>query len=190
MLLDRLDAVAHWLGRAAAIVAGYALLGLSIMICAEIVMRRFIGVSLQGVDEIGGYVLAGASAFGFAYALLQRGHTRIDLVLQRVSAGPQAVLNVLAAVVIAAIAIFMAWRAHATFARSLELGSLAATPLQTPIWMPQLIWLSGLVFFAVVAVFFAFKALAAVPRGAAAVNEVSGTPSLSAEIDAELRRDE
>ena len=186
MSLERLHVLGERLSRAAAIVAGYALLGLSLAICVEIILRRTANVSLQGVDEIGGYVLAGTSAFGFAYALLHRAHTRIDIFLLRGGPRLQAALNLLAGFVLAGIAVFMAWRAYATFARSLDLGSVAATPLQTPIWIPQAVWLAGLVFFAAVATFLAVRGVVALFRGADEGNAVLGPLSLTQEIEAEI----
>lgn len=185
MLLERLQMSADKFIRGTAILGGYALLGLSIAICLEIVLRRFAGVSLQGVDEVGGYVLAGVSAFGFAFALLHRAHTRIDIFLRRGGAPVQAALNLLNALLFAAVAIFMAWRAYATLARSVALGSIAATPLQTPIWIPQVIWFGGLVFFAAVASLLALRGLLRLDRGSDDVNAVLGPLSLSQELEAE-----
>ncbi len=184
-MLDRIHGLLDGVTRIGAIAAGYALLLLSLTICAEILLRRLAAYSLQGVDEIGGYVLAGISGFAFAFGLMQKAHTRIDILLRAVPAWLQAVLNVASALIFAAIAVFMAMRAEATLARSLQFGSLAPTPLQTPIWIPQTIWLVGLTLFAVVAIFLAIRAVLALFQGAAAVNAVAGPPTLTEEIEAE-----
>jgi hypothetical protein len=60
-MLDRIHGLLDGATRIGAILSGYALLLLSLTICAEIVLRRLAAYSLQGVDEIGGYVLAGIS---------------------------------------------------------------------------------------------------------------------------------
>lgn len=169
-----------------AILAGYALLGLSFAICLEIIMRRLFAFSMQGVDEIGGYILAGVCAFGFAYVLMNRAHTRIDLLLVRSSPLVQVILNLFSAILMAGIASFMAWRAYATLIRSVGFGSLAATPLQTPIWVPQLIWFSGLLLFAIVACFILVRSLAALRRGAKEVNSLIGPVTLGEEIKEEV----
>lgn len=185
-MAERAHSFLEGAGRFAAILAGYALLGLSIAICAEILLRRFSGLSLQGTDEVGGYVLAGASAFGFAYALLHHGHTRIDLLLRRVPPGAQAALNLFSAALFALIACSMAWRAFATLQRSLELGAVAPTPLQTPIWIPQGIWVAGLCFFALVAIYHLLLGLTALRRGARFTNSLIGPISLDQEIEEEI----
>src|SRR4051794_35618322 len=99
------------ISRAAALICGYAYLGLCFLIGFEILARRFFHFSLQGVDEIGGYVLAITVAFGFGYALMQGAHTRIDIVLTYLGTRGRAICNLLALVGITVFASFMAWRA-------------------------------------------------------------------------------
>ena len=86
---------------------GYILLLLSLVIVFEILARKLFSYSLQGVDEIGGYVVAGTGAFGFAYALIERTHTRIDLVLGHVPKPVRNFLNVIAYAMVAGAALFI-----------------------------------------------------------------------------------
>ena len=51
-----------------ALAVGLALIGCVGLILAEIVARRF-GAPIGGTDEISGYVMAGATSWGIAYAL-------------------------------------------------------------------------------------------------------------------------
>ena len=44
--------------RLVAILGGWWLLGLAFLTCVEILCRKLLGVSLQGIDEIGAYTLA------------------------------------------------------------------------------------------------------------------------------------
>ncbi len=140
------------LARLVALVAGYGVLALSLLITAEVLLRRFLNLSLQGGDEFGGYVLATLAAFGFAYALLERSHTRVEIVLERLPAAARRCLNLLSALSLAAMAVFFAWRGWTTLAESIEYRSLSGTPMMTPLWQPQAVWVAGLAFFALVAV--------------------------------------
>lgn len=174
--------------RLLALAAGYAVLGLACLIAAEIVLRRAFRISLQGADELGGYVLAVLAAFGFAYTLLERGHTRIELVLERLPLGARAVLDVLSLLAIAAMAVFLAWRGAATLAESIEFRSLSGTPLMTPLWMPQAVWVAGLSIFALVALACLAHALVLLVRAPAAIQSAYGVRSLDEEIEAETAR--
>lgn len=139
------------IARLLALVAGYLLLGLALLITVEVLLRRFMNMSLQGGDEFGGYVLAILAAFGFSYALIERAHTRVEILIERVGPRLQSVLNLVSAWCIAILALFIAWRAYASLMESVEFRSLSGTPLMTPLWQPQSIWFVGLVFFAITA---------------------------------------
>lgn len=169
-----------------AIGCGYSCLGLCFLIGFEIFSRKLFGFSVQGVDEIGGYVLAVTGAVGFAYALLHRVHTRIELLLGRLSSNAQATLNSLAAVMLAVFASFMALRAWVALSESIEFGSRASTPLQTPLWVPQTIWFCGLSFFALVSVVMALHALVLLARDRTQLNKTYGPPSLDDEIEEQV----
>nr|WP_299245872.1 TRAP transporter small permease [uncultured Halomonas sp.] len=180
---------ARKLAHGAAIAAGYAALGLSLLIAFEVVARKLFNFSLQGVDEIGGYVLAIGVAFSFAYALLHRAHTRVDMLLVKLPAPLRAFLNALAMLLLAAFAAFMLWRAIETLGETLEFGSRASTPLQTPLWIPQTLWILGLGVFAVLAVFLALRAWGLLLRGrVGVVNDEFGPRSADDELN-EARKD-
>lgn len=172
--------------RAFAYVCGYALLALTFLIVVEIFARRLFGFSLQGVDEIGGYVVAITGTFGFAYGLIERSHTRIDIVLNKLPGRGRAALNALAMVMVTGAAVFMTWYGYKALADSLTFNSRAATPLQTPTWIPQSLWLAGLVMFSVTAAALALHALVLAWRDPAGTNRAYGPSSVEEEVEREL----
>ena len=169
-----------------AVSSGYALVGLSFFIVIEIIGRKLFNYSFQGVDELGGYILAVVAAVGFGYALLERAHTRIDVLLVQLPTGPRAVLNVAAALAIAAFASFMAWRAVDVLNETIEFQSLASTPWQTPLWIPQSLWVAGLIGFAIVAVVLLGRSVILLARDPAEQDREVGVPGLREQIDEEM----
>lgn len=137
--------------RAAAIFSGWCLLVVVTLTCVEIVGRKLFNFSLHGVDEIGGYALAVVCAFGFPYTLLRGSHTRIDLVQPHLPARVRAALSAITMAALGAVSVFAAWRGFAELRVSIELMSVANSPLQTPMWLPQGLWFAGLAMFAIVA---------------------------------------
>jgi TRAP-type C4-dicarboxylate transport system permease small subunit len=144
-LVDRLAAVL-------AILSGLLVLLLALFIGFDVIARRFLGFSLQGSDELGGYVLAIVGSLGLAYVQAERGFTRIDLALPYYPAPIRRALHVLAYLTLAGFAVFMAWYALGEFQETWRFDSRASTPLQTPLWIPQGLWLAGMIIFAVSAV--------------------------------------
>ncbi|MDN3522777.1 TRAP transporter small permease subunit [Halomonas ramblicola] len=181
--------LARRLAHGAAIAAGYAALGLSLLITFEVLARKLFGFSLQGVDEIGGYVLAIGVSFSFAYALLHRAHTRVDVLLTRLPGWLQAPLNVLAMLMLAAFSSFMLWRAIETLGETLEFGSLASTPLQTPLWIPQGLWVIGLGVFTILTVLLAARALLLLVGGRLAILDRDYGPRTTDDELDEARQD-
>ena len=74
----------------------------------------------------------------------------------------------------AVFAVFMAWRAGAAFFETLEYRSIANSPLATPLWIPQSLWLAGLVLFAVAATVSAIWSVILLTRDPEAVNRRFG----------------
>ena len=165
------------------ILAGYACLGLSFLIFAEILGRKLLNVSIQGVDEIGGYVVAITGTFGMALAAAERAHTRIDVLLVRLPGRVQAVLNLAAYLCLAVAAAFMAYMAWMTLADSIAFKSVSSTPLQVPLWIPQSMWLAGLILFGLTALFMAARGIIALRRGLAHADRVLAPPTVAEEIE-------
>ncbi|MCQ9617903.1 TRAP transporter small permease [Paenalcaligenes niemegkensis] len=145
--------------RAGALVTGYVTFLLSVMITIEVIGRKFFNFSFQGVDEVGGYVLAIGVSFSLAYALIMRAHTRVDVLVNLLPKSARALLNLFAALLIAALACFLCWQSIDTLRETLEFDSHASTPLETPLWIPQIIWAAGFVLFSIVAVWQAVRGL-------------------------------
>ena len=184
-----MQTVLKWFGsvsRAGAIVAGWALLAISFATVIEILGRKYFNFSFRSLDEIGGYMLAGVSAFGFAYALSKHSHMRVTLLFPYVPPSVQSFLNALAMVTLAAMAAFCAWRGSAEVLELVETGKRSNTPLSVELWIPQSIWLVGMVLFALGAVAMAFHSLALLVGDRARLNRLYGPQSLEEEISTEI----
>lgn len=168
----------------AALVAGYLLVLQAFLTAAEIVARKLFNHSFQGVDELGGYMLALTASVGFGYAALHRAHTRVDFALAKLPLRARCVLHLAAAAVLFALALFMLWNAWRALGETLTYGSIANSPLQTPLWIPQSLWLAGFGVFALCAGLVLARAARLWLRGDLAGLEAAlRPPSLDEEID-------
>jgi TRAP-type C4-dicarboxylate transport system permease small subunit len=125
------------------------MVGLAVLVTIETLARKFAGLSLQGVDELGGYVLAVTSSLAFTLALIDRGHIRIDLVHNMLPGHLQRLLNWLSVAMLAALSLLLAWTGWLTLDETMEFRSTAPTPWATPLVWPQSAWLFGLALFAI-----------------------------------------
>ncbi len=163
-----------------AIGAGCLLLLTIAVTLFDVVARRF-GASLGGTDEISGYAMAIATAWGLSYALTELVHVRIDLIRARLTAAPRALMDILSIMTIAGVAVLVAVQGWSVLSKTLANNSRANTPLETPLWIPQSLWWSGWVWFAASALILSLVALTALLRrdydsvaGAAGVDETMG----------------
>jgi TRAP-type C4-dicarboxylate transport system permease small subunit len=174
------------LARAAAIASGWLLMAISFITVFEIVARRWFGFSLRGVDEISGYTLAITSAAGFCWAFVTRSHMRITLLFPHVPPIARTLLNLLATVTLAGMALFCAWRGWNELAANFASGKPANTPLQTPIWIPQTFWFAGLAMFALTTGVAAAHAFGLVFRDRGLLDRLYGPASLEEEVRTEV----
>ena len=76
--MRRLHRLAEAVARAGALAGGLLLLVAAIIIGVDIVLRYTVSRSIGGADELSGYALAIATAWGLSFALVHRAHIRID----------------------------------------------------------------------------------------------------------------
>ena len=173
--------------RIVGICGGYACLGLSFLIFFEIIARKLFNHSLQGVDEIGGYVVAIIGTFGMALAAVERVHTRIDVLLFRLPKKVQAILNLISYIALGIGAAFMGYMGWYTLDDSLTFGSVSSSPLQVPLWIPQSLWMAGLIIFGLSALWTAFRGILALRIGLKEAEDVLAPPTINEEIE-EVRK--
>ena len=119
------------------VAVGGALLLYCFAVGVEIVGRRFLGFSLQGVDEIGGYLMALIVAIGFSCALYSESHIRIDILLPRLPRRLTLWLNAATLGALILFGVFLVWRGSDVLLQSYKLKSVAPTPLLTPLAIPR-----------------------------------------------------
>jgi TRAP-type C4-dicarboxylate transport system permease small subunit len=129
-LLDRVSTVMAYL-------AGLLLLAASFYITADVVGRKFFGISSRVTDEFGGYALAVGGLWALAFALTTGAHVRIDILLPHLPRGLQAFLNYLALVLMGAFASVVAWYSWKLAIESFATDARAMSFLRTPLFVPQ-----------------------------------------------------
>lgn len=180
--MDAILRIVEHVAATLALVAGVAIAVLAALITVDIVGRDVFGVSIQGTDEIGGYVLAFVGSLGMALTLLRRGHPRIELFFRFFPQVLRDGLHVLAQFAMACFAVFMAWHAWGELQTTLRFGAITNTPLQTPLWVPQLVWLTGMIFFALTACLTTLHATLLLATDRASIERRYGSPTVDEEV--------
>jgi len=186
--VQRLQSIAEGVSRVGAVAGGLLLLVAAILICIDITLRYTIAVTLGGADELSGYALAIASAWGFSTALLHRSHIRIDTVYVRVRPRLRAVLDLASLAVLAGFIATVAWYAWGVVWQSFVSDSHSQSAIEAPLVVPQGLWFGGLAFFVAVAVLQLVGAGLAWLRGdLGALFQMIGSKSAVAEAEEEVQ---
>ncbi len=163
--VDRLTSFTRHGSRLAAWSLGMLLLATIAFIVIAIFMRKVAGVALNGVEEYSGYMLAILSSWGLAYTLFEKAHIRIDMAYQKLPSLGRSLLDVLALASVALVSVLIAWYAWPVLEKSLNNNSLSNTPQATPLWIPQLLWFCGYLWFAFSTVVLLVRVLLAALQG-------------------------
>ncbi|MFP3515617.1 TRAP transporter small permease [Pseudomonas sp. SIMBA_077] len=180
--VNRVARLSAWLG-------GIALVGSALMISIDLILRKTLGISMGGADEIAGYVLAIVSAWAFPIALLKRSHIRVDILYTRLSLKSRIALDLLALACMAVFVLTLLFHTGGVLWNSIEYRSVSTSPLQVPQWLPQSLWFAGYVFFAVTLVVLACTSLSRLrQRRWASISALIGINSVEEDIQEETYR--
>ena len=160
------------LNKGVAYLIGIMLLACAALVLADILLRQ-VGASFGGTDEISGYVMAIATAWGMGYALIELSHVRIDLLRQRANELGRSLFDIFAMIVTTAVILIIAYQCWPVLERSIINGSTANTPLETPLVWVQGPWFAGWVWFGIVSTLTTLSALALIVQGRFAESELA-----------------
>jgi TRAP-type C4-dicarboxylate transport system permease small subunit len=170
-----------WFGGALVLLA-------AVLIGIDVLMRKFLVLSIGGADELAGYALAIGTAWGLGATLLDRAHIRIDSLYVLFPQKLRLTLDVLAIVLLLAFFALLTWHGLGVLTQSWTSGSRSQSALETPTVIPQVLWIAGLVVFIAVGVLLVLHALRVVAsgdlRGAA---RLISTRSAEEEVEDEIR---
>ena len=141
-----------WFGGALVLLA-------AVLIGIDVLMRKFLTLSIGGADELAGYSLAIGTTWGLGAALLDRAHIRIDSLYVLFPQKLRLALDLVALVLFTGFFTLTLWHGFGVVAQSWTSDSRSQSALETPTVIPQLIWILGLVTFVGIAVFLLVQAL-------------------------------
>ena len=141
-------------------VAGWAYVAITALICFDIVARRLLGFSSEATSELTGYLMAIGMTWGMAGTLIERGHVRIDVLVQKLPLAVRVWLHLASLAALATTAGFFVYGAVSLARDSLELGATDLSALRTPLALPQGLWAAGLALLALAVAALGARALA------------------------------
>ncbi len=181
-LMNRLEKISHF----SVIVSGILLFASVAIISFEVLVRKLFTYSIGGADELSSYILITASTWAFAYALFQKAHIRIDILYEKFSRKARSILDLIALLFLMIFTLPLTYFAYEVLHTSIRKASTANTPLQTPLWIPQLLWFAGLLGFClVIGLFITSTIVHFLVNDLEALGRLSGVTTLEESIEVE-----
>jgi TRAP-type C4-dicarboxylate transport system permease small subunit len=185
-LVTRLLAAATAMSRGAVYAGGAITIASVLLISFDVIARKFLGFTTGGADELSSYAFAISTTWAMSFAALQRANVRIDFIYQHQPVRLAAVLDWVALVTLAVFVAILTRYAYEVVAASWIQNSHANTPLATPLWIPQGLWLAGFVWFCVVLALMLARASTALVTGdLAAMQALCGVRTSQQEAEEE-----
>jgi TRAP-type C4-dicarboxylate transport system permease small subunit len=176
---DRLSKWAAWVG-------GGLLFATAILIAVEVTLRKVFSVSLGGAEEISSYVLAISCSWSFGYALFRKAHIRIDVLYVLLPQKLRYALDILSLALFGFYMLLLSYFASWVVLISIKRHSVANTPMATPLWLPESLWLAGIFFFTLTVLVMLAGALYYLMTGnPQEASQLAGTATLQEEIEEE-----
>ncbi|HZQ74766.1 MAG TPA: TRAP transporter small permease [Burkholderiales bacterium] len=177
------ERIATWMNR----VAGWVYIAASVFITFDVLARQFLGFSSKSTVEMTGYMLAVGISWGLAYALVERIHVRIDVLINRLPLELRQYLHGISLLLLTVFAGFLAWASIMLVRESIEFHATDLSPLSVPLAAPQGLWALGLcVFFGLCLVTLVEVGLLLVKGDAAAVDRMLGQRTFEEETEETL----
>ena len=163
--LDALLSKAEVFSRYAVWAGGTIMLASVATICLDVLARHFLNLSANGSNELSGYAFAISTSWALGFGMLERINVRVDVLYKslpvRISAALDWLSVVAMGVFIAYVTYYAIGVAHTSWVRD-----AAANPtLGTPLWIPQTLWVLGLVWMCIVLALMLMRASIALVTG-------------------------
>jgi TRAP-type C4-dicarboxylate transport system permease small subunit len=186
--MGALMAGAAALARSGLLFGGALILLAAILIGIDVFLRKVFVVSIGGADELAGYALAIGSTWALAATLLDRGHIRIDSLYMLLPGTVRIMLDLVGVVLLVGFFALVFRHGIGVFEQSWVSGSRSQSALETPLIIPQAIWLVGLAIFLLIGAVLLVAAVARILRGdRAGASALIGTRSSAEEVAEEMR---
>lgn len=171
--------------------AGALIIASVLLICFDVIARKFWGFNTGGADELSSFAFAISTSWALAFATLQRANVRVDVLYQLLPVKVAALLDWLSVVALGVFMVFLTWYAKDVLAASWVQDSAANSTMATPLWIPQGLWFLGLLWMCVVmTLMLARSSYLLVTGDLASLQELCGVRSAQEEAEEEAANGE
>jgi TRAP-type C4-dicarboxylate transport system permease small subunit len=133
--LARLGKVFDQINLATVIIASVLVVGLTVIVGADITLRYLFNKPIAWVKEVSEYILVALGFLTAAWLLKDDAHVTMDLVLAKMSPRTQTMLNIITSIISTIIVLSVTWFSFTITVDFYQTKSVAPTVLEPPKWI-------------------------------------------------------
>lgn len=133
-IIKKIDAVFDYISKGCFAVTAFLIIGVTLMICASVINRSFIGQVWLFVEEYATYALIPISYLVFGYVLRQNRHLNLDILYNKMPYKVKIALSIFAGVFTLVVTFFMFKYSWSYMQYQLENGVVSSGSMKTPLW--------------------------------------------------------
>lgn len=156
-IIQRLDAISYFISKASAIFSAFLISLTTVVIFAYVINRSFIGHVWLFVEEWSSMVLVAISYFGMAYTLRHNKHIYVDIIISRLKPKTKNTIEFIIAIFCLIVLGFMIERSINWLSYTIQGNIRSSGPMRTPMWIPTITMVIGLILYFVDMVFYLLK---------------------------------
>ncbi|HEV7455789.1 MAG TPA: TRAP transporter small permease [Roseococcus sp.] len=119
------------------VLAALALLGIFVVMMAQMILRQF-AIQFPGATDLTGYLCVMVGFLGLAWTFRKGELIRVGLVVENLSAPRRRVMEIFALTVAAVMVAYITWWSWHDAMFSLEIEEVAQGSVAYPLWIPKL----------------------------------------------------
>lgn len=137
--MRRVDGLMLRVDMIAMVLSALAIVAITIIVCAEVILRGVFGISTLISAEFAGYLLAANVYLGLAWTFRDGGFIRVEILPRILRGRAEAALEFVLALVACLIFCIYTWHLISFVAQTYRAGTLSVFITRTPLWIPQLV---------------------------------------------------
>ena len=135
------------------LIAGFAILAMTVLIAMDVTLRYGFNAPTKWVDEISLYLMVVAVFIGLSYTLKEKGHIRVEFIVERLSRRVRNWLTVITSITFLVFTVFLIYLTWGSVLMSFASKLSSRTALDVIIWPFQALIPLGLALMALILIY-------------------------------------
>ena len=123
-IIDHIENLVEWMGG----LARFCVLALVLLVATNVLLRYLFSIGPVSLQELEWHLISPIALLGLAYSMKHRADVRVDFLYCRLTAGKQGYVDLLAALLVVGVGVYITWLSLAYVEQSFKLNEGSPDP--------------------------------------------------------------